>query len=115
MTIRGKAIICWLTLPLALMASSEKPTQAEDAKADQKLAAKIQKTIARDESHSLSASAHQVQVIVEKGVITLKGTVQSDEESQAIQGEAESLAIRAKSHTFADDTQIHNELTVPSK
>ena len=106
MSIRSIAIISSLTLPLALIAAHQ------DASGDRHLAEKIQKAVAKDDSHSLSSSAHGVKVIVEDGVITLRGTVQSDEERQAIQGEAESFAIQARNKAFADAAEIHNELTV---
>ena len=118
MRIRSMAMIGCVTLPLALLAAPEKPdppadqTQHQDAKADRHLAEKIQKAVVKDESRSLSASAHSVKVIVENGVITLKGTVQSDEESQAIQGEAEAFAVQARDEASSDAAEIHNELTV---
>jgi len=76
--------------------------QHQDAKADRHLAEKIQKAVAKDDSRPLSASSGSVKVIVENGVIASKGTVQSDERSQAIRGVTESFAIQARNKTFAD-------------
>jgi len=66
--------------------------------------------VAKDDSRSLSASAGSVKVIVENGVIALKGTVQSDERSQAIRGVSESFAIQARN--IRRCRGVHNELTV---
>jgi hypothetical protein len=102
-SIRSITMIGCLAAPLALLAS-------EGPNADQKLAAKIQKSVAKDDS--LSATARSVTVTVREGAVTLQGSVQSDEESQAIEGKAESFIIQEKSENFAEPSEIHNELMV---
>jgi hypothetical protein len=67
---------------------------------------------------SLPPASRNIEVSVQNGIVTLKGEVQSDEESQAIQGKAESLIDRADAgragvHTSSRDL-IHNDLAVDS-
>jgi len=96
-TIRGIAILGLLALPPVLLASAdpnetrENKSSEKQAEADQKLAKRIQKSIAKD--NSLQTTSRNVDVSVQNGKVTLKGVVQSDEERQAIQGKAESLMI----------------------
>lgn len=78
--------------------------QQKETKADRELAAKIRKAVVDDKS--LSTNAHNVKIIVQNGVVTLKGPVASDQERQAIQAKAQQV-------TNASD--VHNELTVVSK
>jgi osmotically-inducible protein OsmY len=52
---------------------------------------------------SLSTYAHNVKIIVQDGLVTLKGPVRSDDESQAIQAKAQQIAAAAT---------VHNEMTV---
>jgi hypothetical protein len=104
-TVRTITIIGCLMLPLASFGSSE-----GDAKSDRELAAKIQKSIAKD--NSLSADAGTVSVIVQNGVVTLKGAVRSDERKQDIQGKAESLVIQAMPLDRIHSVVVHNDLAV---
>ena len=80
---------------------------------DPALTAKIQKAIAKD--YALKSDAGTVSVTVQNGVVTLKGTVRSDERRVDIQGLAEVLLIRGGSDDHIHTAVIHNELTVPSK
>jgi hyperosmotically inducible protein len=113
-TIRSITLSCCVALPLALSASPQQadntrenknnqPTaeQQKDTKSDRELAEKIRKSVVADKS--LSTYAHNVKIIVQDGVVTLKGPVRSDDESRAIQAKAQEL-------TTPD--AIHNELTV---
>ena len=77
------------------------------------MAAKIQKAIAKD--YSLQADAGTVNVTVQGGVVTLKGTVRSDERRVDMQGAAELVLIRHAPDDHIHTAVIHNELTVPSK
>lgn len=104
-TIRTIAIIGCLMFPLMSHGSSE-----GDAKSDQKLAEKIQKSIANDDS--LKADAGAVNVTVESGVVTLKGMVSTDERKVDIQGKAESFAIQSAALDRIHSVIVHNELTV---
>jgi osmotically-inducible protein OsmY len=104
-TIRTITIMSSLMLPLASFGSSE-----GDAKSDQKMAAKIQKAIAKDDS--FKADAGTVNVIVQNGVVTLKGMVRSDERRADIQGKAESFVIQATPADRIHSVVVHNELSV---
>jgi hypothetical protein len=107
------AIGC-LALSLSLAASGADATNA--SKADAQLAAKIQKSVAKDSS--LPNSSRDVQVTVENRVVTIRGTVTSDAESQAIQAKAESLVIQDTHHQTAAETprfDIDNKLVVTSR
>ena len=104
-TIRTITIMSSLMLPLALFGASE-----GDAKVDQKLAAKIQKEIAKDDS--LKAYASAVNVTVQGGQVTLKGAVKSDEQSQDIQAKAESEVIQVTPINRINTVVVRNELTV---
>lgn len=104
-TIRTIAIVSSLVLPLASFGAFKK-----HAKSDPELAAEIQKAIAKDDS--LTADAATVTVLVENGVVTLKGSVRSDERRTDIQGKAESFAIQAAPIEQIHTVVVHNELTV---
>jgi hypothetical protein len=110
--IRTSVVIGCVVLPLGLFASSESPAE-RSAKAEQDLAAKIRKSVAKDES--LPPAARNVDVTVQNGVVTLKGTVQSDEQSQAIQGKAESVVIQETHHEKAavsPRVKVNNQIVV---
>jgi hypothetical protein len=107
-SIRTITIMGCLIFPLASFGASE-----QDAKFDQKLAEKIQRKIAKDDS--LKSDAGTVNVSVENGVVTLKGTASSDERRADIQGKAESQAIQASPTDRIHSVIVHNELTVAPK
>lgn len=87
--IRNLAAIGCLALPLGLLgAGAEWSTQKEI-----RVAAKIKKEVAKDEA--LQPSSRNVGVTIRSGVVTLKGMVRSDQESQEILGKAESEVIQA--------------------
>jgi BON domain len=108
-------IIGCVVLPLGLFGASESPAE-RSAKAEQELAAKIRKSVAKDAS--LPPASRNVDVTIENGVVTLKGTVQSDAESQAIQGKAESVVIQETHHEQAADTprvKVANQIVVSAR
>jgi len=101
-------------MPLALFAAPQQPDntktnknnqptadQQKETKADRELAEKIRKSVVEDKS--LSTYGHNVKIIVQDGVVTLKGPVRSGEERQAIQ---------AKAERFAKGASIQNDITV---
>jgi hypothetical protein len=102
-------IIGCLALPLASFGAKD-PKGDRGAKFDRDLAAKIQKSLAKDDS--LKAYASAVNVDVKDGQVTLKGTVQSDEQSQDIQAKAESETIQMTPIAQINTVVVHNELTV---
>jgi hyperosmotically inducible protein len=117
-TIVRTALSCCVAVPLAVTAYSQQPDntkvnknetptadQQKETKADRDLAAKIRKSVTDDKS--LSTYAHNVKIIVQSGVVTLKGPVRSDAERQSIQ---------EKAKQFVNASAIRNEMTVaPSK
>ena len=111
-------VVGCLALPLGLLRSSERAGEAQDKTAQKKmtaqdkLAAKIQKAVSHDES--LQPSSRDIEVTDQNDVITLKGTVQSDVDSQVIRGKAESLAIQEmpEDRINSGEFKIANELVV---
>jgi len=99
-----KTVIC-LALPVMAFAASN-----GDNTPDQKVVAKIQKALAKDDS--LKAYASAVSVSLERGVVTLKGTVQSDEQSQDIEAKAESEVIQRTPIDRIHEVVVSNQLTV---
>jgi len=113
-TIRYGVLVFCVALPLATFGASQEPDntrvnkrdrptadQQKETKADRELAEKIRKSVVADKS--LSTYAHNVKIIVQNGVVTLKGPVRSEDESRAIQ---------AKAQSFTEASSIHNEITV---
>lgn len=80
--------------------------QQKETAADRDLAAKIRREISKDKS--LSTYGHNVKIIVQDGVVTLKGPVRSDAEIRTITATASRIA--------GGDAKVTNQLTVePSK
>jgi len=110
--VQAVAIIGCLTLPLGVFGSSGNTDSGRSVKADRKIAEDIQESVAKDDS--LHPSSRKIEVTVRDGVFILNGIVQSDAESQEIQGKAESEVIQ---HTPDEliataDIKIDNELVV---
>ena len=57
---------------------------------DRQLAQQIRRALVKDKS--LSTNAHNIKVIVQNGVVTLKGPVNSDSEKQAVETKATQIA-----------------------
>jgi osmotically-inducible protein OsmY len=75
--------------------------QAKNNKSDIQIMRDIRRAIVKDKS--LSTYGHNVKVIAKNGQVTLKGPVHSDDEKNAIQKDAESVA---------GDGKVTNEITV---
>jgi hyperosmotically inducible periplasmic protein len=75
--------------------------QQKGNKADRDLTQKIRKSVVSDKS--LSMSAHNVKIISRDGMVTLRGTVKSDDEKKAIEDKATEIAGQGK---------VTSELTV---
>lgn len=71
---------------------STEPTadQQKNAHSDVDLTAKIRRSIVDDKS--LSTNAHNVKIIAQNGLVTLKGPVQSEAEKSTIEQKASSIA-----------------------
>src|SRR4029077_346241 len=68
---------------------------------DRQLAQQIRKALMKDKS--LSTDAHNVKVIAQNGMVTLKGPVKSDEEKQAVESKAAQIA---GSHKVTSEIQV---------
>jgi hyperosmotically inducible protein len=75
--------------------------QQSETKEDRELAQKIRSAITSDKS--LSTYAHNVKVIVQNGVVTLRGPVEST---------AEKAAVASKAKSAASGVDVHDELTI---
>ena len=64
--------------------------QQKENASDRALAQQVRRAIVKDKS--LSSYAHNIKVIAQDGVITLKGPVHSDQEKQAIEAKAAEAA-----------------------
>jgi osmotically-inducible protein OsmY len=70
-------------------------------KTDRTLTQKIRKAIVSDKS--LSVPAHNVTIVSQDGMVTLRGTVKSDDEKKAVEDKATEIAGQGK---------VTSELTV---
>jgi hyperosmotically inducible protein len=75
--------------------------QQKSNKPDRELTQKIRKAVVADKS--LSVSAHNVKIITRDGMVTLRGTVKSDDEKKSIEDKATEIAGQGK---------VSSELTV---
>ena len=86
--------------------NANEPTadQQQSNRSDQDTTQQIRKAIMEDKS--LSTYAHNVKVITQNGMVTLKGPVRSDEEKRAIE---------AKAADVAGGDKVTNEMDVKPK
>jgi hyperosmotically inducible protein len=87
--------------------SQNEPTadQQKENQSDRELTAKVRQALVKDKS--LSTYAHNVKIIVQDGIVTLKGPVRSEEEKRAVEEKAAEAAGGAD--------KIKSELEVSSK
>ncbi len=93
-----------LTAGLSLAAAQDQGVTADQQKsnkADRQLTQQIRKSVVADKS--LSVAAHNVKIISRYGMVTLRGTVKSDDEKKAIEDKATEIAGQGK---------VTSELTV---
>lgn len=64
--------------------------QQKENQSDRELARQVRRALVKDKS--LSTYAHNVKVIAQNGVVTLKGAVRSDQEKQAVEAKAAEAA-----------------------
>lgn len=76
--------------------SQAEPTadQQKDNRPDREISRQIRRSIVQDKS--LSSYAHNVKVISQNGMVTLKGPVRSDEEKTAVEAKAAEIAGKDK-------------------
>jgi hyperosmotically inducible protein len=86
--------------------NANEPTadRQKDNRSDREITQQVRKAIVKDKS--LSTYAHNVKVITQNGMVTLKGPVRSEEEKKAIEARAAEIAGRDK---------VTNQLDVKSK
>ena len=68
--------------------------QQKENRSDREIARQIRRSIVQDKT--LSSYAHNVKIIAENGMVTLKGPVRSDEEKTAIETKAADIAGKGK-------------------
>ena len=86
--------------------NANQPTadRQKDNRSDRDITQQVRKAIVKDKS--LSTYAHNVKVITQNGMVTLKGPVRSEEEKKAIE---------AKAAEVAGQDKVTNQLDVKSK
>ena len=86
--------------------NANEPTadRQKDNRSDREITQQVRKAIVKDKS--LSTYAHNVKVITQNGLVTLKGPVRSEEEKKAIE---------AKAAEVAGQDKVTNQLDVKSK
>jgi hyperosmotically inducible protein len=86
--------------------SANEPTadRQKDNRSDREITQQVRKAIVKDKS--LSTYAHNVKVITQNGMVTLKGPVRSEQEKKA---------IAAKAAEVAGQDKVTNQLDVKSK
>jgi hyperosmotically inducible periplasmic protein len=75
--------------------------QQKENSSDRNTTRQIRQAVMKDKS--LSMYAHNVKILTQNGVVTLRGPVRSDEEKQAIE---------AKAKQVAGDDKVTNQLEV---
>ena len=65
---------------------SENHDQQKENQSDRELTAKVRQALVKDKS--LSTYAHNVKIIAQDGIVTLKGPVRSEEEKKAVEEKA---------------------------
>jgi hyperosmotically inducible periplasmic protein len=82
--------------PVAASAAQEGKTadQQSNKKSDVKVTADIRKAVVADKS--LSTAAHNVKIITQNGTVTLKGSVKSEAEREAVVQKAREVAGQDK-------------------
>ena len=68
--------------------------QQKENRSDREITRDIRRSIVQDKS--LSTYAHNIKVISQNGMVTLKGPVRSEEEKSAIEGKAAEIAGKDK-------------------
>jgi hyperosmotically inducible periplasmic protein len=95
--------------------NSSEPTadQQKENETDRELARQIRRALMKDKS--LSTYGHNVKVIAQNGVVTLKGPVNSDEEKRAIESKAAEVAGGAEKVRSEIEVSGADKKASPSK
>ena len=78
--------------------------QQKDNRSDRDITQQIRQSIVKDKS--LSTYAHNVKIVTQSGLVTLKGPVRSEDEKKAIE---------AKAAEVAGDGKVTNELKIKTQ
>jgi hyperosmotically inducible periplasmic protein len=78
--------------------------QQKENNSDRELARQVRRALVQDKT--LSTYAHNVKVVAQNGMVTLKGPVRSDQEKQAVESKAAEIAGADK---------VTNQIEVKSK
>lgn len=86
--------------------SKDEPTadQQKDNRSDRDITQQIRESIMKDKS--LSTYAHNVKIITQNGMVTLKGPVRSEEEKKTVE---------ARATEVAGDNKVTSELDIKPK
>ena len=74
-------------------AAEQTADQQKETSQDREMSRKIRRAIVSDKA--LSTSAHNIKIISQNGMVTLKGPVKSDEEKKAVEKKATEIAGEA--------------------
>ena len=101
-----QVIVVFAGLSLGLPRQDKEPghvtaDQQKENKPDRQLTQQIRKAVEADKT--LSMSAHNVKIISRDGMVTLKGSVKTDDEKKSIED---------KATEFAGAGKVTNEITV---
>ncbi len=94
----------WLAPAVASAQTQPTPAIQKMSKVDRDLTRKIRRAVVSDKD--LSIEAHNIHISAQDGAVTLTGTVKSDQEKQAIEDKAASIAGAGK---------VTDELSVSGK
>jgi hyperosmotically inducible protein len=86
--------------------------QQKENRSDRELTRDIRRAIVKDKS--LSTDAHNIKVIAQNGMVTLKGPVRSEDEKQAIEAKAAEVAGQDKVKSELHVTAEHGKKPSPN-
>ncbi len=89
-------LTCGLACASSMFAQNNAPPTADNQKndsADRHMTQQIRKAVIADKS--LSTDAHNVKIITQNGMVTLKGVVRSDDEKKTVEQKAVEVAGNA--------------------
>lgn len=100
-------LACGLACTYPVFGQNNAPTadQQKNNSADRHLTQQIRKAVVADKS--LSTEAHNVKIITQNGMVTLRGQVKSDEEKKAIEQHAVDAAGSA--------SKVNDEISVKTQ
>ncbi len=101
-------LVCGLAFSGSTFAQNNAPPTADQQKndsVDRHMAQKIRKAVVADKS--LSTDAHNVKIIAQNGMVTLKGVVRSEDEKKTVEQKAVEVA--------GDASKVDDQISVKPK